>query len=332
MKEAQWWRSLNGKIECYLCPRYCKIGPNQIGFCVIRKNQDGKLWTLGYGYPTAVNIDPIEKKPLYHFYPSTNILSLGNVGCNLGCLFCQNWDISKAKEHHRLAKEWEPEIVVAAALKYKCPAIAFTYNEPTIWAEYAIDISKIAHQYNIKTVMVTNGYITAEAFHDVYDYIDAANVDLKSFSEEFYKKYTLSHLKPVLEILKLMKKESKVWFEITTLLIPGLNDSQREIKELTGWIVNELGSEVPLHFSAFHPDYKLLDRPPTPIRTLEIARSIALENGIKYVYIGNVFSEYSNTYCPKCNKLLIKRNWHTVSFMNLKGNKCSCGETIPGYF
>lgn len=330
MREARWWKSSNGKVACYLCPRYCKIGDGQIGFCFVRKNEHGKLQSLVYGYPCSVNVDPIEKKPLFHFYPSTNILSLGTLGCNIACEFCQNWDITKTKDLRRLSTEWIPEDIISATLKYKCPSIAFTYNEPTIWAEYAVDISKIAHNKNIKTVMVTNGFITQEAFHDVYDNIDGANVDLKSFSDHFYKKYTHSHIDPVLKTLLSLKNETNVWFEITTLLIPGLNDSNEEIKKLSAWIFNELGPDVPLHFSAFHPSYKLLDRPPTPARTLENARLIAIDTGIHYVYVGNVSSDSANTYCPKCKNILIKRSWHTVLEINLTGNTCSCGQVIPG--
>ena len=296
MREARWWKSNNGKVACYLCPRYCKIGDGQIGFCFVRKNEHGKLQSMVYGYPCSVNVDPIEKKPLFHFYPSTNILSIGTLGCNIACEFCQNWDITKTKDLRRLSTEWGPEDIINATLKHKCPSIAFTYNEPTIWAEYAVDISRIAHKKDISTVMVTNGFITQEAFHDVYDNIDGANVDLKSFSDHFYKKYTHSHIDPVLKTLLSLKNETNVWFEITTLLIPGLNDSDDEIKKLSAWIFNELGPDVPLHFSAFHPNYKLLDRPPTPPQTLENARLIAMNIGIHYVYVGNVSSDSANTY------------------------------------
>ncbi|OGF67456.1 MAG: AmmeMemoRadiSam system radical SAM enzyme [Candidatus Fischerbacteria bacterium RBG_13_37_8] len=333
MKEAQWWSTANGKIQCYLCPRYCKIGKGQNGFCFIRKNIDGTLQSLAYGSPCSVNIDPIEKKPLFHFYPGTNILSLGTLGCNLGCLFCQNWSITKikkAKEPGKPSRELLPDDVVKAALNNNCPGIAYTYNEPTIWAEYAVDIAKIAHSHSIKSVMVTNGYITKEAFHDVYDNIDGANVDLKSFNEHFYRKYAAAHIDPVLQALLALKKETNVWFEITTLLIPGLNDNDEETKKLCAWILNELGPDIPLHFTAFHPDYKMHDRGPTPAETLEHARYIAMQCGIHFVYVGNVSSNSANTYCPQCNKLLIQRGWHSIVRNELIDGKCSCGEAIPG--
>lgn len=333
MKEARWWKSSNGKINCYLCPRYCKIGDGQQGFCFVRKNLNGKLYSTAYGTPCAVNMDPIEKKPLFHFLPGTDILSLGTLGCNLGCIFCQNWTLTKVKRESSItkqSKELLPEDVVNISLHHKCPSIAYTYNEPTIWAEYAVDIAKIAHKYNIKSVMVTNGYISDEALHDVYDNIDAANIDLKSFNENFYKKYTASYLEPVLKTLIRLKKETKVWFEITTLLIPGLNDSDTEIQNLSKWIIDNLSPNVPIHFTAFHPEYKLLDHKPTALETLENARLIAMEIGIKFVYVGNALSDSANTYCPKCNKLLIKRSWHSIIFSNINNGKCSCGETIPG--
>jgi pyruvate formate lyase activating enzyme len=332
MKEARWWKKQNGRILCYLCPRYCKIGEGQAGFCFVRKNIQGVLQSIVYGYPCSVNVDPIEKKPLFHFYPGSGILSLGTLGCNMSCEFCQNWDITKSKDLRRLSTEWDPEDVIQATLNHKCPSIAFTYNEPTIWAEYAVDIAKLAHEKKIKTVMVTNGYITKEAFHDVYNYIDGANVDLKSFDDHFYGKYSHAHIDPVLKALKLLKEESNVWFEITTLLIPGLNDSDDEIKKLCNWICHELGCDVPLHFSAFHPDYKMLNRPSTPLRTLEEARHIAMECGINYVYVGNVHSESANTYCPRCKKVVMKRNWHSISEMNIKNGTCSCGQVIPGRY
>ncbi len=333
MKEARWWKNINGRINCYLCPRYCKIGNGQIGFCFIRKNINGILYSTAYASPCAINIDPIEKKPLFHFLPGTEILSLGTLGCNLGCLFCQNWTLTKIKKEtfrNRQSAEFLPEDIVKAAIQHNCPSIAYTYNEPTIWAEYAIDIAQLAHKHNIKSVMVTNGYISNEAFYDIYNNIDAANVDLKSFNENFYKKYTASHLDPVLNTLLKIKKETKVWLEITTLIIPGLNDSDDEIKELSKWIFNELGPDVPIHFTAFHPDYKLLNIKATSIQTLESARNIAMNVGIKFVYIGNALSESANTYCPNCKKMLIKRSWHSIKSYSIINGKCSCGEPIPG--
>lgn len=334
VKEARWWEPVeDGRLHCYLCPRDCKIGEGKTGFCFIRKNEGGRLVTLGYGRPAAVQVDPIEKKPLNHFYPGTRIFSMGTAGCNLGCFFCQNWDISKAKSDQVNAAELSPEDVCCNALRYKCASIAYTYNEPTIWGEYVIDISKKAHELGLKTVMVTNGYVTERALYDLYEHIDAANVDLKAFTENFYSKITLSHLTPVLETLKHLKQNTNVWFEITTLLIPTLNDDPEEIRKLSEWIVENVGDDVPVHFTAFHPDFKLTDKPSTPKQTLETARNIAIQCGVKFVYVGNVFSDSANTYCPSCKQLLIQRNWHDLRVYRVSADgRCPCGEKIPGYF
>jgi pyruvate formate lyase activating enzyme len=335
LHEARWWETLpGGKLHCYLCPRHCHIGENQSGFCFIRKNVGGKLYNLGYAQPAAVNIDPIEKKPLFHFLPGTKIFSLGTAGCNMGCFFCQNWDISKSKADQVHSLHLEPEAVVLSAIEYGCPSVAFTYNEPTIWGEYVVDISKVAHEMGLKTVMVTNGYITREALLDVYQHIDAANVDLKAFTESFYSKVTLTHLQPVLDVLRILRHETNVWIEITTLLIPTLNDGDEEIKQLSGWILENLGDDVPLHFTAFHPDFKLRDKPRTPPETLHRARQIAMAMGIKYVYEGNIYSEAGNTICPGCKRTLIKRWWHKVSDIHVKEDgTCSfCGYKISGCF
>ena len=334
--EARWWEPIDGrKVVCNLCPRYCKIGDGQAGFCFIRKNDGGKLVTLGYGHPAAIQVDPIEKKPLNHFLPGTEIFSMGTAGCNMGCFFCQNWDISKARSDQVNSTDLTPEMVVKNALRYGCPSIAFTYNEPTIWAEYVVDISRIAHERGLKTVMVTNGYITPEAFHDVYSFIDAANVDLKAFTEDFYGRITLTHLAPVLETLKRLKNETSVWFEITNLMIPTLNDSEEETKQLAGWILENLGDEVPLHFTAFHPDFKLRDKSRTPHETIHRARHLAMEMGLKYVYEGNVLcAESQTTYCPQCKKGLIRRSWHDLlAFDVTPAGACKfCGARIAGHF
>lgn len=329
---AKWWHKENEKVRCTLCPRNCLIGDGQIGFCFVRKNMDGVLYSVGYGRPVAMNIDPIEKKPLYHFLPSTTILSLGTVGCNLGCKFCQNWEISKARLYEVNTHYVSPEKLVKLALDYNCPSIAFTYNEPTIVGEYIIDTAIIAKQYGIKIVMVTNGYISKEAFYEVYKYVDAANVDLKAITEEFYSKVTLSHLEPVKETLLRLKEIGTVWFEITNLIIPTLNDSERELHRLSEWIIDNLCEDVPLHFTAFHPDYKLVNLPKTPKETLKKARNIALGKGLRYVYTGNIFDEESSTtYCPKCGEKLIVRNWHNVIINKINEGKCpKCGTVIPG--
>ncbi|MGH9438349.1 MAG: AmmeMemoRadiSam system radical SAM enzyme [Terriglobia bacterium] len=335
LHEGRWWEtSPGGKVHCFLCPRHCHIGEGQTGFCFIRKNIGGRLYNLGYGQPAALQIDPIEKKPLNHFLPGTRVFSIGTAGCNMGCFFCQNWDISKSKSDQVHSTHLDPEEVAASALQYGCPSVAFTYNEPTIWAEYAIDIAKVVRQAGLKTVMVTNGYVTREAFAEVYEHIDAANVDLKAFTENFYSKVTLTHLQPVLDTLKALRRETNVWFEITNLMIPTLNDPAEETKELCGWILENLGDEVPLHFTAFHPDFKLRDKPNTPPGTLHQARQIAMQMGLKFVYEGNIYSEGANTVCPGCKRTIVKRRWHTISDVRISGDgHCAfCGAKIPGVF
>jgi pyruvate formate lyase activating enzyme len=332
LHEAKWWEPMSdGRVHCYLCPRHCHIGAGQSGFCFIRANQGGKLYSLGYASPAALQIDPIEKKPLNHFLPGTRVFSLGTAGCNMGCFFCQNWDISKSKSDQVRSTHISPEEVVALAIRNGCPSIAFTYNEPTIWGEYVIDICHAAREAGINTVMVTNGYITREAFHDIYDHVDAANVDLKAFTEEFYGRVTLTHLQPVLDTLVWLKQETNVWFEITNLLIPGSNDDPAEIQRLSDWILEHLGPDVPLHFTAFHPDFKLRDKPRTPPETLHVARQIAMKAGIRYVYEGNIHSEGAHTRCPGCGKMLIQRSWHDVLQNSLVEGKCpACHLAIPG--
>lgn len=332
--EAKWWRQEKDKLLCTLCPRYCTIGDGQNGFCFIRKNIGGKLYSLGYGRPTGFAIDPIEKKPLNHFLPGSQILSFGTAGCNLGCKFCQNWTTSKARMDDQNSFYASPEDVVQLAKEQKVPSIAFTYNDPTIFGEYVIDISKIAREEKIKSVMVTAGYIDKQARKEVYKYIDAANVDLKAFSETFYHKLTFSHLKNILDTLLWLKNETDVWLEITTLLIPGENDSPDEIKRMIDWILTNLGDAVPLHFTAFHPDFKMLHKQRTPAETLFTARHTALQSGIKYCYTGNVHHpEGQTTFCPQCKTKLIERDWHTVLHTNLNGNKCiNCSKEIDGIF
>ncbi len=334
-KLADWWEPAdNSKLLCTLCPRYCTIGEGQSGFCYIRKNIGGKLYSIGYGRPTGFAIDPIEKKPLNHFLPGSEILSFGTAGCNLGCKFCQNWSISKARLDSVNSLEASPEDVVNLARKYGVPSIAFTYNDPVIFGEYVIDISRIAREKGIKNVMVTAGYIDKNARKDVYKYIDAANVDLKAFTEMFYHKLTFSHLQHVLDTLIWLKNETDVWFEITTLLIPGENDSEEETKRMCEWILHNLGTDVPLHFTAFHPDFKMTNRHATPAATLREARNTALEMGIRYCYVGNIRDHKGqNTYCPTCKNVLIERDWHSVINYNLNINTCpNCGTEIPGKF
>jgi pyruvate formate lyase activating enzyme len=335
LKEALWWEKTdNEKLLCTLCPRYCKIGEGQPGFCYIRQNHDGVLYTLGYGHPTGFAIDPIEKKPLNHFLPGTSILSFGTAGCNLGCKFCQNWSTSKSKLDEMNSLTASPEYVIALAKKYSVPSIAYTYNDPTIFGEYVIDISRIGREEGLKSVMVTAGYIDKKARKDIYKYIDAANVDLKGFTEKFYHKLTISRLADVLDTLCWLKNETDIWFEITTLLIPDENDSPDEIKNECEWILNNLGDSVPLHFTAFHPDFKMLDKEPTPGNTLTMARNIAIAQGIKFCYVGNVHNiDGQATYCPSCSKKIISRDWNSVRFNKLINGKCpECGTPIPGVF
>jgi pyruvate formate lyase activating enzyme len=332
---AKWWEpSGTNRIRCTLCPRYCNIGLGQTGFCFIRKNLDGQLVTTGYGHPTGFAIDPIEKKPLNHFLPGTSILSFGTAGCNLGCRFCQNWSMSKARLDDLNSLTVSPQGVVDLAKKHHVPSIAYTYNDPTIFGEYVIDISELAREHGIKSVMVTAGYIDVNARKDVYRYIDAANVDLKAFSERFYHKITYSHLADVLDTLIWIKNETDVWLEITTLLIPDENDSTEELKNMCDWVLENLGDSVPLHFSAFHPDFKMMDKIKTPPETLRRARKIALSAGIKYCYLGNIAeSEAQTTYCPSCKTQLIERDWHTVRTNQMSDGCCpKCGIRIDGYF
>jgi pyruvate formate lyase activating enzyme len=335
LKEADWWEYDNkGRILCTLCPRFCHMAEDQAGFCYIRKNIDGKLYSLGYGQSTGFAIDPVEKKPLNHFLPGTGILSFGTAGCNLGCRFCQNWNISKAKLDDKNSMDASPANVVALAMKHKCPSIALTYNDPTIIGEFVMDINKIAKEYGVHLVLVTAGYITPHARKEIYQNVSAANVDLKGFTERFYHKITFSELEPVLDTLKWLKHETDIWFEITNLKIPGENDDIEETKEMCDWILNNLGDEVPLHFTAFHPDFKMMDKERTPAETVNNARKLAMEMGIKYSYVGNVHEvSGQTTYCPSCKTAVIARDWHRVLTYNLKGDSCrNCGTKIAGVF
>jgi len=332
----RWWHvdAGSGKVVCTLCPRECHIPEGQRGFCFVRANEGGRLVLTTYGRSSGFCIDPIEKKPLNHFLPGTSVLSLGTAGCNLGCKFCQNWDISKSREMDTLAGAAGPGAIVRAAAEYGCRSIAFTYNDPVIWAEYAMDIAREAREAGIKTVAVTAGYINPEPRAAFFEWMDAANVDLKAFSETFYRKLTQTSLAPVLDTLCYLKRQTQVWFEITTLLIPGENDSADEVSRMCDWISRELGDEVPLHFTAFHPDFKMMDKPHTPHETLIAARQIAMDAGLKYVYVGNVHdAARSSTYCPDCGKLLIGRDWHEIVAYEVRSGACAgCGRKIPGVF
>jgi pyruvate formate lyase activating enzyme len=321
-------------IHCDLCPRACVLKEGDRGFCFVRKHQGGEMILTTYGKSTGFCVDPIEKKPLNHFLPGTSVLSFGTAGCNLGCQFCQNWSISKSREVEILSERATPEDIAETALKLGCRSVAFTYNDPVIWAEYAIDTAKACHQVGLKAVAVTAGYITPEARPEFYSVMDAANVDLKAFTEKFYKRLSLAALEPVLDTLKWLKHESDVWFEITNLMIPGQNDSPEETAAMCDWIVTNLGEDVPVHFTAFHPDFRMMDTPPTPAETLTRARQQAIKAGIKYAYTGNVHDPVgSSTYCPKCKKCLVERDWYEINCFALKDGTCpGCGYQLPGLF
>ena len=331
-----WWHEVEGgdRILCDLCPRACSLKPGDRGFCFVRENVDGEMVLSTYGRSTGFCIDPIEKKPLNHFLPGTAVLSFGTAGCNLGCKFCQNWDISKSREVARASDIAAPETIAEAASQLGCHSVAFTYNDPVIWAEYAVDTAQACHARDVQTVAVTAGYITPEARAFFFNEIDAANVDLKAFGEEFYQQLTYSHLQPVLDTLVWLKHETNIWFEITNLMIPRENDDPDEVRRMCDWIVENLGDEVPVHFTAFHPDFRMRDHPATPLETLLEAYVQAKSQGIKHVYVGNVHDPvHDSTYCPHCSELLIQRNWHELGAYNLEGNRCrSCGGAIAGRF
>ena len=332
---GRWWHALpDGRVQCDLCPRDCKLHKGQRGLCFVRKMEQGRMVLTTYGRSSGFCVDPVEKKPLNHFYPGTSILSFGTAGCNLACKFCQNWDISKSREMDRLQDEASADTIAQAAVRLGCRSVAFTYNDPVIFAEWAIDCAHAARERGIKPVAVTAGYITERARPEFYAAMDAANVDLKGFTEDFYKKTCAAHLEPVLETLKWLKHESKTWFEVTTLLIPGQNDSVEEIDRLSDWFVRELGPDVPLHFTAFHPDFKMTDIAATPPETCKRARDQALRHGIRHVYSGNIHDHKSqSTYCPGCGAVVIERDWYEIGAYRLKGDRCAaCGHAIPGRF
>ncbi len=335
-KVGGWWHpdEGRGRIVCDLCPRQCALKDGDRGFCFVRQNRDGQVVLTTYGRSTGFCIDPIEKKPLNHFYPGTPILSFGTGGCNLGCKFCQNWTTTKSREVDLWCDSASPAAIAEAAARHQCLSVAFTYNDPVIWAEYAIDTARECHKRGIKTVAVTAGYIAPSAREPFFEFMDAANVDLKGFTEEFYQKYCLGHLQPVLDTLIWLVHRSHVWVEITNLVIPEANDSPQEIREMCRWIVRELSPDVPLHFTAFHPDFRLLDRPPTPARTLRMAYEIAREEGLRYVYTGNIHDPSTqSTYCPGCGRVVIERDGYYLGLYALNGYRCQyCGMQIAGRF
>jgi pyruvate formate lyase activating enzyme len=333
---AKWWHALDdGRLQCDLCPRDCKLREGQRGACFVRGVSGGQMVLTTYGRSSGFCIDPVEKKPLNHFYPGSSIFSFGTAGCNLACKFCQNWDMSKSRDMDLLCDDASPADIAATAKKYGCKSVAFTYNDPIPFAEYAMDTADECHKLGIRTVAVTNGYMHDQARRDFYAKMDAANVDLKGFTDDFYLKLTGSHLQPVLDTLAYLVKETDVWLELTTLLIPGKNDSDGEIEALSKWVRQELGADVPLHFSAFHPDYKMLDVPPTPPSTLVRAREIALKAGLHYVYTGNVHNrDGDTTFCPACHQALIVRDWYEILDYHLTadGHCPHCHAAIAGRF
>jgi len=322
-------------VQCDVCPRYCRLHEGQRGFCFVRACQDEQIVLTTYGRSSGYCVDPIEKKPLNHFLPGTPVLSFGTAGCNLGCKFCQNWDISKSREIDTLADAASPDAIARAAEQLGCRSVAFTYNDPVIFMEYAIDVAVSCRQFGIKTVAVTAGEICPEPREEFFGHMDAANVDLKGFTERFYRDVCLSHLQPVLDTLVYLKHETDVWFELTTLLIPGENDSESELDEMTRWVVETLGPDVPMHFTAFHPDFRMLDKPSTPPSTLVKAREIAIRNGVRYAYTGNVHDHTGgSTYCHACGEVLIGRDWYVLDQWNISDRGCClrCGKPCAGVF
>jgi pyruvate formate lyase activating enzyme len=333
---TRYWHELkDGRIQCDLCPRFCKLRESQRGLCFVRAREGDEMVLTTYGRSSGFCVDPIEKKPLNHFLPGTPVLSFGTAGCNLTCKFCQNWDISKATEFDRLQDQASPKSIAKAAKELGARSVAFTYNDPVIFLEYAVDVAAACREAGLKTVAVTAGYITPEARREFFGMMDAANIDLKGFTEGFYKSLCSAELRPVLETLEYVKHETDCWLEITTLLIPGENDSPAEIEALTNWVRERLGPDTPLHFSAFHPDWRMRDIPQTPVSTLQVARNIAIQNGLRYVYTGNVHDEAGqSTYCHNCGERLIGRDWYNITSWTLaaEGSCTNCGATCGGVF
>ena len=330
-----WHRLDDGRVQCDLCPRNCRLHAGQRGLCFVRAERDGEVVFTSYGRSTGFCIDPIEKKPLNHFLPGSSVLSFGTAGCNLACKFCQNWDISKARETDILSARAMPEALVQAAKDHGCASIAYTYNDPVIFLEYAVDVAAVAREQGIKSVAVTAGYICDKPREEFFQAMDAVNVDLKAFNEEFYRRLCGSTLAGTLDTLNYIHQETDAWLEITTLLIPGENDSDAELQQLTQWIAENMGSEVPLHFSAFHPDWKMRDTPATPPGTLQRAREIAMSNGLQYVYTGNVHDKTGgSTWCPQCGHCVIERDWYELGPWGLTadGHCQQCGHAIAGRF
>jgi pyruvate formate lyase activating enzyme len=332
--EARYYKKLpDREIQCHLCPRNCILGDKERGYCGVRENREGTYYTLVYGKAAAVHVDPIEKKPFFHFLPKTMALSIATAGCNVNCKFCQNWEISQVRPEQIKHADLPPEAVVRTAQKYNCPSIAYTYSEPIIFFEYMYDTSLEARKKGIKNLVVTGAHVNPEPFKDLLEVVDGVKIDLKAFSQDFYTEYVRGELQPVLDAI-VAASQSRVWLEIVYLVIPTLNDRASEIRQMCRWIKNEIGLDVPLHFSRFYPAYLLKNLPPTPISTLVKLRNIALEEGLHYVYIGNVpGQEGENTFCPHCGKIVIKRTGYLIEKINIKKGKCAfCGHEIPGFW
>jgi pyruvate formate lyase activating enzyme len=334
--DTRYWTLLgDGRLQCDVCPRLCKLRDGQRGLCFVRGRQGPTIKLFSYGRSSGFCIDPIEKKPLNHFYPGTPVLSFGTAGCNLACKFCQNWDMSKSREMDRLADRAMPEDLARSAQSLGCKSIAFTYNDPVIFLEYAVDAARACRAAGVNSVAVTAGYVSPEPRAEFFAEMDAANVDLKAFTERFYRKICGGSLAPVLETLLYLRQETEVWFELTTLLIPGENDSDQELHSMTDWVVNNLGPDIPMHFTAFHPDWKMLEHPPTPAATLTRARQIATANGVHHAYTGNVHdNQGGSTWCHQCGQLLIERDWYKLGQWHLDESGCcdQCGTRLQGRF
>ena len=333
---TRYWHQLDdGQLQCDLCPRHCRLQEGQRGLCYVRQRLDDEVKLVSYGRSSGFCVDPIEKKPLNHFYPGSSVLSFGTAGCNLACKFCQNWDMSKSREMDTLADSAGPEQLARAARDTGCRSVAFTYNDPIIFMEYAVDVAAACRELDVRTVAVTAGYIDPEPRADFFRAMDAANVDLKAFTDRFYYKICGAHLAPVLDTLEYIRHETDTWLELTTLLIPGENDSRQELDEMTRWVVDHLGPDVPMHFTAFHPDWKMREHPHTPASTLTRARRIAMDNGVRYAYTGNVRDPAgASTFCHQCGDLLIERDWHRLGQWSLDGQgRCaSCATPLSGHF
>jgi pyruvate formate lyase activating enzyme len=333
---TRWWHRLDdGRIQCDVCPRACRLHEGQRGLCFVRARVDDQVVLTSYGRSSGFCVDPVEKKPLNHFLPGSAVLSFGTAGCNLACKFCQNWDISKSRDVDTLADAASPEVLAAVAQRAGCRSVAFTYNDPVIFWEYAADVADACHDRGIHAIAVTAGYMSPGPRAEFYRHMDAANVDLKAFTEEFYHRTCAAHLADVLDTLRYLRHETDVWFEITTLLIPGRNDSDAEIAAECAWILDNLGPDVPLHFTAFHPDYKMTDVPPTPPATLTRARTIALRQGLHYVYTGNLHdTDGGSTICPGCGRAVVVRDWYRMVRYELTddGACTSCGTRLAGEY